>query len=247
MRLLEIIPTPETDRAAMDTVARFADLHLGKGVVFAKDTPNFIGNRIGTFSVLNLMRLMQEMDLSVEEVDAIDRAGRGLAALGNVSDDRSGGARHCRAGGREHGGDSAAGGAPASLALPDFVHQMLERQLAGGQKRRRVLQEGARRRRPEDERLALDWKTLEYRPRQKPRFPALEMAKNVDDLGRAGAHAARLRGDWPQKGDKAGQFLWSALSDLWTYSADRIPEISDSRGRNRSRDAPGVQLGAGAV
>jgi 3-hydroxyacyl-CoA dehydrogenase len=59
MRLLEIIPTPDADRAAMDAVAHFSDVHLGKGVVLAKDTPNFIGNRIGTFSVLNVMRLMQ--------------------------------------------------------------------------------------------------------------------------------------------------------------------------------------------
>jgi 3-hydroxyacyl-CoA dehydrogenase len=59
MRLLELIPTPETDRAAIDAVAQFGDLHLGKGVVFVRDTPNFIGNRIGTFSVLNVMRLMQ--------------------------------------------------------------------------------------------------------------------------------------------------------------------------------------------
>ncbi len=56
MRLLELIPTPETERAAIDAVAHFGDLHLGKGVVFAKDTPNFIGNRVGTFSVLNVMR-----------------------------------------------------------------------------------------------------------------------------------------------------------------------------------------------
>src|ERR1700731_3615029 len=62
MRLLEMIPTRETDGAAIETVARFADLHLGKGVVSAKDTPNFIANRIATFSLLNLMRLMQEMD-----------------------------------------------------------------------------------------------------------------------------------------------------------------------------------------
>src|SRR2546421_77793 len=71
MRLLEIIPTPETDRTVMEAVAQFSDLRLGKGVVFAKDTPNFIANRIGTFSVLNVMRLMQEMELSVEEVDAL--------------------------------------------------------------------------------------------------------------------------------------------------------------------------------
>src|SRR5579862_8979070 len=71
MRLLEIIPTPEADRALIDTVSRFGDVRLGKGVVLAKDTPNFIGNRIGTFSVLNVMRLMQEMDLSIEDIDAL--------------------------------------------------------------------------------------------------------------------------------------------------------------------------------
>ena len=81
----------------------------------------------------------------------------------------------------------------------------------------------------EDERLALDWKTLEYHPRQKPKFAALEMAKNVEQTG------ARVRmllgldgGNAPQKPDKASAFLWAALSDLWTYCANRIPEISDS-------------------
>src|SRR6202167_4334499 len=71
MRLLELIPTPEADQTAIDAVAHFCDVRLGKGVVLAKDTPNFIGNRIGTFSVLNVMRLMQEMDLTVEDVDAL--------------------------------------------------------------------------------------------------------------------------------------------------------------------------------
>ena len=71
MRLLELIPTPATDRAAMDAVANFCDVRLGKGIVVAKDTPNFIANRIGTFGVLNTMRLMQEMELSIEEVDAL--------------------------------------------------------------------------------------------------------------------------------------------------------------------------------
>src|SRR5205814_1378547 len=71
MRLLEIIPTPDSDPALIEAVSNFADVHLGKGVVWAKDTPNFIANRIGTFSVLNVMRLMQELDLTVEEVDAL--------------------------------------------------------------------------------------------------------------------------------------------------------------------------------
>src|SRR3954471_228785 len=71
MRLLELIPTPDTDRSLMDSIAWFCDVRLGKGVVNAKDTPNFIANRIGTFSVLNVMRLMEENDLSIEEVDAL--------------------------------------------------------------------------------------------------------------------------------------------------------------------------------
>ena len=71
MRLLELIPAPDTDPAAMEAIAQFCDVRLGKGIVHAKDTPNFIANRIGTFSVLNVMRVMQEMDLSIEEVDAL--------------------------------------------------------------------------------------------------------------------------------------------------------------------------------
>src|SRR5271156_6596257 len=71
MRLLELIPTPDADASLIAAVTRFCDTQLGKGVVLAKDTPNFIGNRIGTFSVLNVMRLMQEMDLTIEDVDAL--------------------------------------------------------------------------------------------------------------------------------------------------------------------------------
>ena len=66
----------------------FADVHLGKGVVLAKDTPNFIANRIGTFSVLNVMRLMQELDLTIEEVDALTGPAVGWPQLGNVSHPR---------------------------------------------------------------------------------------------------------------------------------------------------------------
>src|SRR5437879_3882905 len=71
MRLLEIIPTPEADPAAIAAVSHFGDVWMGKGIVRAKDTPNFIGNRIGTFSVLNVMRVMQAMDFSIEDVAAL--------------------------------------------------------------------------------------------------------------------------------------------------------------------------------
>jgi 3-hydroxyacyl-CoA dehydrogenase len=227
MRLLELIPTPDADRALIDAVTHFCDAQLGKGVVLAKDTPNFIGNRIGTFSVLNVMRLMQEMDLTIEEIDALTGQAVGwpssatfrtidlvgLDVLGhvvsnmtqNVHDERS------------------------ELQLPAFFRQMIESKWLGDKTKGgfyKRLKSGDGK---DDERMALDWKTLEYHPRQKPKFAALDMAKNIEEPG------ARIRmllgidgAGAPQKADKAGTFLWTALSDLWTYSANRIPEISDS-------------------
>jgi 3-hydroxyacyl-CoA dehydrogenase len=231
MRLLELIPTPEADRAAIDLISHFCDVRLGKGVVLAKDTPNFIANRIGTFSVLNVMRLMQEMDLSIEDIDAltgqavgwpksatfrtIDLVGLDILGhvvgnmIANVHDERS------------------------DLRLPDFLTQMLQRKLLGDKTKGGFYKKNVGRTPSpaepgqEDERLALDWKTLEYRPRQKPKFAALDMAKNIEDTGARLRMLLGLEGS-PQKADKAGEFLWSSLSDLWTYSANRIPEISDS-------------------
>ncbi len=225
MRLLELIPTPEADRAAIDAVSHFCDVHLGKGVVLAKDTPNFIGNRIGTFSVLNVMRLMQEMDLTIEDVDALTGQAVGwpksatfrtidlvgLDILGhvvanmtaNVHDERS------------------------ELRLPGFFTQMLERKWLGDKTKGGFYKKAKGGEGKEDERLAVDCKTLEYHPRQKPKFAALDMAKNVEDTGARLRMLLGLEGN-PQKVDKAGAFLWSALSDLWTYSANRVPEISDS-------------------
>ena len=223
MRLVEIIATPETDPAAVQAIAHFCDLRLGKGIVQARDTPNFIANRIGTFSVWNIMRLMQEFGLSIEEVDAltgsvigwprsatfrtIDLVGLDVLAhvisnLGeNVRDERG------------------------ELRLPEFAQRMLENRwlgdkAGGGFYKKDKSKQG--------ERLALDWKTLEYRPREKPRFAGLEMARNIDDA------AARLRmllgpdsGAGPAR-DKAAEFLWNALTDLWSYAGNRLGEIADS-------------------
>ncbi len=224
MRLLEIIPTPETDPIAIGAVFRFADTHLGKGVVTAKDTPNFIGNRIGTFSVLNVMRLMQEMDLSIEDVDALTGQAVGWP--------RSATFRTIDLVGLDILGH-VVGNMAEGLKLPDFFRQMLERKwlgdkTGGGFYKKNVGRAPSPANPGQDERLALDWKTLEYHPRQKPKFPALDMAKNVEDTGERVRMLLGLNETGPQKGDKAGAFLWSALSDLWTYSANRVPEISDS-------------------
>jgi 3-hydroxyacyl-CoA dehydrogenase len=226
MRLLEIIPTPEADKAAIDAITHFCDVRLGKGVVIAKDTPNFIGNRIGTFSVLNVIRLMQEMDLTIEEIDALTGQAVGwpksatfrtidlvgLDILGhvvgnmtkNVHDERS------------------------DLRLPDFFGQMIQNKWLGDKTKGGFYKKAKGAPGKEDERMALDWKTLEYHPRQKPKFAALDMAKNIEDTGTRLRTLLGLDGAGPQKGDKAGAFLWAALSDLWTYAANRVPEISDS-------------------
>jgi 3-hydroxyacyl-CoA dehydrogenase len=224
MRLLELIPTPDTDRALLDAVAHFSDARLGKGVVFAKDTPNFIGNRIGTFSVLNVMRLMQEMDLSIEDIDALTGAPVGwpksatfrtidlvgLDILSHVVGNMTANVRDER----------------SELRIPDFYKQMLDRRWLGDKTKGGFYKKSKSADGKED-RLALDWKTLEYHPRQKPKFPALEMARNVEETGARVRMLLGLEGS-PQKGDKAGAFLWAALTDLWTYSANRIPEISDT-------------------
>ena len=225
MRLLELIPTPETDRNLLDAIAWFSDVRLGKGVVFAKDTPNFIGNRIGTFSVLNVIRLMQEMDLTIEDVDAltgtpvgwpksatfrtIDLVG--LDILGHVVSNMTANVHDER----------------SELKLPDFYKQMLERKWLGD-KTKGGFYKKSKGADGKEERLALDWRTLEYHPRHKPKLAALEMARNVEDTGARLRMLLGLEGSGPQKGDKAGAFLWTALSDLWTYSANRIPEISDT-------------------
>jgi len=224
MRLLELIATPDTDRELLETVAHFSDVQLGKGIVYAKDTPNFIGNRIGTFSVLNAMRLMQEMNFSIEDVDALTGSAVGwpksatfrtidLVGLDilshvvsntaqNVHDERS------------------------DLKLPDFYRQMLERKWLGD-KTKAGFYKKSKSTDGNEERLALDWKTLEYRVRQKPKFASIDMAKNVDDTGARVRMLLGLDGSG-SKADPAGQFLWAALSDLWNYSANRIPEISDN-------------------
>jgi 3-hydroxyacyl-CoA dehydrogenase len=225
MRLLELIPTPEADPELIAAVTHFCDAQLGKGVVMAKDTPNFIGNRIGTFSVLNVMRLMQEMDLSVEEVDALTGQAVGwprsatfrtidlvgLDVLGHVVGNMTQNVRDER----------------SELQIPAFFRQMIEHKWLGDKTKggfyKKVKSAGK-----EDERMAIDWKTLEYRPRQKPKFAALEMAKNVEDPGARLRMLLGLDGGALQKADKATTFLWSSLSDLWTYAANRIPEISDS-------------------
>jgi 3-hydroxyacyl-CoA dehydrogenase len=177
------------------------------------------------------------MDLSIEDEDALtgDAVGWpksatfrtfdlvGLDILGHVVGNME------KSGGQEN--------PPNPSPLPDFYKQMLERKWLGDKTKGGFYKKSVGRapspadsgKEPgkEEERLALDWKSLAYRPRQKPKFPALDMAKNIEDPAARLRMLLGLEGS-PQKGDKAGAFLWSVLSDLWNYSANRVPEISDS-------------------
>jgi 3-hydroxyacyl-CoA dehydrogenase len=165
------------------------------------------------------------MDLSVEEVDALTGQAVGwprsatfrtidlvgLDVLGHVVGNMTQNVRDER----------------SELQIPAFFRQMIEHKWLGDKTKggfyKKVKSAGK-----EDERMAINWKTLEYRPRQKPKFAALEMAKNVEDPGARLRMLLGLDGGALQKADKATTFLWSSLSDLWTYAANRIPEISDS-------------------
>jgi 3-hydroxyacyl-CoA dehydrogenase len=221
MRLVEVIPGPETDPAAMASLSAFLDQNLGKEVVRARDTPNFIANRIGTFFILETLRVMEEEGLTVEEVDALTGTAIGLPRTGTFRladmvglDILSHVARNFAKAKQDAGGQAA---------LPPFLETMLERKwlgdkTGGGFYKKERGTDG------KDARLVLDLKTLEYQPSSKPKLPALDMAKSVDSL----PERLRMLLTADQKKDKAARFHWKLLTRLWNYSADCLPEIADS-------------------
>jgi len=225
MKLVELIAGPKTKPEVLTALDEFCDRRLGKGVVIAKDTPNFIANRIGTFSMLNALRLMAELDLTVEEVDACtgpaigqpksatfrtaDLVGLDVLAhvvrniYDTVPNDES----------RE------------IYRLPTMIDQMMKRgslgEKTGGGFYKRVKKGGG-----ESEILTLDTKTMEYRPRQKAKFASIEAGKMIDDT------RERLRSFVGpilegKVVDKAARFIWNALAETCLYAARRVPEIAD--------------------
>ncbi len=219
MKLVELIPTPEMDPVVIETLSYVLDRLLGKGVVVAKDTPNFIANRIGTYSVLNVMRRMEEEGLTIEEVDALTGAEMGwpksatFRTLDIVGLDVLG---HVVRNLRENAPNDER---RETFRLPKFVEEMLGRGWLGdktGQGFFKRIKKGG-----ESEILTLDCKTLEYRPRQKAKFPSLEIAKQIEDPAKRLATVVGAE-------DKGGKFAWKILSDTLTYAAARIPEIADT-------------------
>jgi len=224
MKLVELVPGPKTRPEVLDLLTEICDLRLGKGVVVAKDTPNFIANRIGTFSMLNVLRQMQALDMTIEEVDACTgpaigqpksatfRTGDlvGLDILAHVV--------------RNIYENATSDESREMYRLPAFVEEMLKRGWLGDKSGsgfyKRVKKGG------ESEILTLDWKTLEYRPRQKAKFASIEAGKAIEDT-RERLRALVGPAVEGKGGDKANRFLWACLSESSLYAARRVPEIAD--------------------
>ncbi len=224
LKLVEVIPGPKTSNDVVETLSDFCDKRLGKGVVIAKDTPNFIANRIGTFSMLNALRLMGTLGMTVEEVDACTGPAVGWPKSATF--------RTADIVGLDvlvHVVKNIYETAPNDESremykVPALVEEMVKRGWLGDKTGqgfyKKVKGEG------EKEILTLDVNTMEYRSRQKARFASLEMGKAIEDTRERlrALIGPMLEG---QKGDKAQQFLWGGLSETYLYAARRVPEISD--------------------
>ncbi|HXB70341.1 MAG TPA: 3-hydroxyacyl-CoA dehydrogenase NAD-binding domain-containing protein [Candidatus Acidoferrales bacterium] len=218
LHLVEIIPGSETTDEVLLGAASFCDLHLGKGVVECKDTPNFIANRIGCFFGATIHKLTVEDDFTIEEVDALTGPAVGMPKSASFRlIDIVGLDVWC------HVLSNLYELVPEDPArelfqVPAMMRQMLERGWLGekrGQGFYKRVGKGA-----EKEIHALDRKTMEYHPAQKVRFPAVEAARGIEDLPQ------RLR-TLVAGEDRAGQFLWKLFRDLFVYSATMVPQISE--------------------
>ncbi|HEX7847703.1 MAG TPA: 3-hydroxyacyl-CoA dehydrogenase/enoyl-CoA hydratase family protein [Chitinophagaceae bacterium] len=219
LRLLEIIPTPDTDPSVVDFLMQYGDLYLGKTTVLCKDTPAFIANRIGVYGIMALFGLVDKMGLTIDEVDALTGPiiGRPKSATFRTADVvgidtlvkvAKGVYDNCPT-------DEAR----ESFVIPAWLNKMVENNWLGdktGQGFFKKTKGGG----GEKEILTLNLKTFEYGPRVKPKFATVEAAKPIDDLYQ------RLRMLCAGQ-DKAGEFYRHFHYGLFSYISHRIPEISD--------------------
>lgn len=220
MHLLELIPGADTLDDILRFIAGFGEKNLGKGIVWAKDTPNFVGNRIGIQSISSVMKAMLEEDMTIPEVDAVfgPALGRPKTAVFKTAD--------------MAGLDTAVNVCKNSyelcpddeqrdvMILPEFVEKMVEKNLLGNKT-------GAGFYKTE---IKPDWKkirkvlnplTLEYEDLVRPRFPCIDKAKKKKNLQEK--IECVLKAD-----DKGGKFAWKMTAKSFLYAANRIPEIADT-------------------
>jgi 3-hydroxyacyl-CoA dehydrogenase len=225
LRLVEVIPGPKTSSDVVETLSEFCDKRLGKGVVIAKDTPNFIANRIGTFSMLNALRLMGTLGMTVEEVDACTGPAVGWPKSATFRTADIVGLDVLVHVVRNIYETAPNDESREMYKLPALVEEMAKRGWLGDKTGQGFYKKvkGA----GEKEILTLDVNIMEYRPRQKPKFASLEMGKAIEDTRERlrALIGPVLEG---QKGDKAQQFLWGGISETCLYAARRVPEISDN-------------------
>jgi 3-hydroxyacyl-CoA dehydrogenase len=221
MWLVEFIVTPETDPRAVASVERFVQVHLGKLVVHAHDTPNFIANRIGTFVMLNTFRTMLEFGLSIEETDVLTGAAIGWPKTGTFRladmvgiDVLVNVARNFAASSKDERAD---------VQIPEALEQVFARKWFGD-KTGQGFYKKHRGADGKEIRLVLDLSRLEYRPAERPKIPALEMAKSNES---AAARIRALLAGNPDR-DVAARFYWQILPELWAYAAYRIGEVADT-------------------
>jgi 3-hydroxyacyl-CoA dehydrogenase len=224
MKLIELIPGPQTLPTVIDALQEICDHRLGKGVVLAKDTPNFIANRIGTFSMLTAVRAMAELGMTIEEVDACTGPAVGWPNSATF--------RTADIVGLDvlvHVVRNLYDHAPQDESrdvyrVPALIEEMLKRGWLGEKTGKgfyqRVKKAG------ESEILTLDWRIMDYRERQKPRFASLEAGKLIEDT-RERLRALVAPAIANQSADNASKFLWNTLGETCLYAARRIPEIAD--------------------
>jgi 3-hydroxyacyl-CoA dehydrogenase len=220
LRLLELIPTTETDTDVVRTVRVFAEQHLGKGVVVAKDTPSFIGNHIALHGVARTLEAVASGRYTIEDVDAITGPAMGRPASATFRTMDIAGVdilSHVMANLAERLSDPED---RAAFVVPAFVRQMLERG-ALGEKTGRGFYERRKNAAGETEIRTLDLATMEYRARQSPRIGSIDAGKSIDDV------RTRVRALFNAK-DKAGQFLRETLAPTLVYTARVTPDIAAS-------------------
>lgn len=220
MKLLEIIAGEETLPEIVEFMADYGERILGKGIVWAKDTPNFVGNRIGVQGMVKAMQLMLEEGLTIPEVDALfgPVMGRPKTAMFKTSDlvglDTMG---HVAKNTYDLVKDDEA---RESFVIPEFVDKMIEKNLLGKKTQSGFYKTD----------LTPEWKkirkvinpaTFEYAEYEPPDFPCLAEAKKARTLPEK--IKAILYGE-----DKGAKFAWKAVADNLIYAANRIPEISDT-------------------
>ncbi len=220
MRLLEVIAGDDTDPEVVKFMSDFGQFLLGKGIVFGKDTPNFVANRIGVYGIMDTVHSMIEMDYQVDEVDAITGPAMGRASSASFGTTDLVGLDtmvHVVRTLREECKDDE--GQPM-FVMPDFITKMVENKQLGRKTKAGFFK---REKGPQGENvdLTLDWKTGQYRPKAKLDAPSLKVSKGLHDPG------ARIKA-LVNATDRAGVFAWRITRDGLVYSSRRLGEISDT-------------------